>query len=155
MNTELIALADTLNNARIAANENETTAPQTGVYGHISRALVETLTLLFNGRANDADMAYDALIAGGTTTEAIEFVAKARHEQGCYKAEQSGAALALAEIDGGYTKPRTWEPVQHTYSHMVADGMSRIEAIDHAQDFIRAYTAEYENIFGRQTSQTV
>jgi hypothetical protein len=68
----LIILAEMLNKARIQANAIEATAPQSGVYGHVARALNETLALLTD--AEKAADIYQAILDGCSVTEAIEVV---------------------------------------------------------------------------------
>lgn len=70
----LIALATTLDEARITANAIEAAAPQSGVYGDISDALEKTLVLIL-GSEFLAAQAHQMLVADGLTVEeALETV---------------------------------------------------------------------------------
>lgn len=66
---ELIELAEILDAARIRANAIESAAPQGGVYGHVSDALSETLTLIVG--AHDSGRVYAFLLDGLPVREAL------------------------------------------------------------------------------------
>lgn len=68
MNT--VDVAEAINAARIAANQNDDTASQSGVYGQLSSALKDTLYLLIGdwGRALDA---YQFILDGSTVDQAV------------------------------------------------------------------------------------
>ena len=68
----LVVLADMLDKARMVANANDTASHDSGVYGHISRALQDTL-LLVTTDASRAESVYAAIVSSGiTVTEALE-----------------------------------------------------------------------------------
>lgn len=66
----LIDVAAAIDTARIAANQNESTAPQNGVYGALATALKDTLHLIIGdwGRAQDA---YQFILDGATVDQAV------------------------------------------------------------------------------------
>lgn len=66
MDLRLVALADTLDKARIEANAHEATAFY--IYRDISNALQGLLVLLVDDRADDV---YNALLDGSTVAEAL------------------------------------------------------------------------------------
>jgi hypothetical protein len=68
----LIILAEMLNKARIQANAIEATAPQSGVYGDIAKALQDTLAILTD--AYTASFIYEALLDASSVKEAIALV---------------------------------------------------------------------------------
>jgi hypothetical protein len=68
----LLILAEMLDKARIQANAIEVTAPTTGVYGGVSKALQETLALLTD--ANTASRIYDVILDGNSVREALKIV---------------------------------------------------------------------------------
>lgn len=63
----LIILAQMLDKARIQANAIEVTAPQSGVYGDIAKALEGTLTFLTD--AGIAARIYDDIIENGSSVQ--------------------------------------------------------------------------------------
>lgn len=69
MKVSLIPLAEQIDEARIAANANEATAPQTGVYGHLSIALQAILKLM-TGDVYRAEQMYQLILDGATVREA-------------------------------------------------------------------------------------
>jgi hypothetical protein len=70
---DLTALAIMLDQARIAANAIEATAPETGVYGSIKEALLDTLALILGNHVRAKD-AYASILDGNTVTEALAWV---------------------------------------------------------------------------------
>ncbi|MCB5280347.1 hypothetical protein [Arthrobacter sp. ES1] len=70
-------LATRLDGARIAANDIEETAPQSGVYGDIADALRKTLAVLRDGDHVRADAVYEAILDGNSVTEALAIEAAA------------------------------------------------------------------------------
>ncbi|MEO3931428.1 hypothetical protein WMO79_01255 [Micrococcaceae bacterium Sec7.4] len=74
-------LATRLDQARIAANDIEETAPQSGVYGDISDALRKTLAVLLDGDHVRADAVYEAILDGNTVTQALAVEAKVHADQ--------------------------------------------------------------------------
>lgn len=74
----LTDLATKLDGARIAANDIEETAPQSGVYGDISDALRKTLALLLDGDHVRGEAVYEAILDGNTVTEALTIEARER-----------------------------------------------------------------------------
>jgi hypothetical protein len=77
----LTDLATKLDHARLAANDIEETAPQSGVYGDISDALRKTLALLLDGRHERADVVYQSILDGNTVTETLAIEARERAAQ--------------------------------------------------------------------------
>jgi hypothetical protein len=71
MNTELLNLAQYIDQARIRANSIEAAAPQNGVYGDLSNALTKALTLLIG--ESRAAVAYQALLDGASVNDAISY----------------------------------------------------------------------------------
>lgn len=59
----LITLAETLDHARLQANAIEATAPQSGVYGRIVIAEIETLSLITD--AYTSQRVYDEILNSG------------------------------------------------------------------------------------------
>lgn len=72
MTAELIALAEAIEVARKAANANESTARQSGVYGDLTDALAKTLYLVL-GPHGTKDALY-AISEGVTVQEAVDHV---------------------------------------------------------------------------------
>lgn len=75
----LIKLAETLDDARKQANAIEATAPQIGVYGDISVALLETLGIILyrdggHGHSSRRHEVYASLLDGNTVREALAIV---------------------------------------------------------------------------------
>lgn len=70
MQTPLTAVAEAINAARIAANQNDITAPQTGVYGALVEALWDVLNMI-TADLRKADRVYQAILDGATVTEAL------------------------------------------------------------------------------------
>jgi hypothetical protein len=77
----LTALAIRLNEARLAANDIDESAPQSSVYGDISDALRKTLALLLDGNHFRAEAVYQAILDGNTVTEALVIEAKAHADE--------------------------------------------------------------------------
>ena len=71
MDEKLIALAETLNKARIQANDHEITAPQHGVYGEVTRSLKTVLFVLVG--IDRSELAYQALLDGSDVRQAIRY----------------------------------------------------------------------------------
>jgi hypothetical protein len=71
MNAPLIVVAEAIDTARIAANQNDSTAPQGGVYGDLTDALIKTLVLI-TGSMIEAGHVYDRILDGATVTEALK-----------------------------------------------------------------------------------
>jgi hypothetical protein len=69
--TDLTILAHHIDQARIRANSIETAAPQQGVYGDLSKALIKTLVLLIG--EDQAAVAYQALLDGSSVSDAIKY----------------------------------------------------------------------------------
>lgn len=71
MESPLIVIAEAIDSARIAANQNEITARQTGVYGDLANALKDTIQhiTLDWGRTNDV---YQSILDGNTVAEALK-----------------------------------------------------------------------------------
>jgi hypothetical protein len=71
MESPLIVIAEAIDSARIAANQNEITARQTGVYGNLANALKDTIQhiTLDWGRTNDV---YQSILDGNTVAEALK-----------------------------------------------------------------------------------
>lgn len=67
----LTILAEMLNKARIQANAIEMTAPQSGVYGDIVKALNDTLVILTDSPSLAAQVYASILDDGCTVQEAI------------------------------------------------------------------------------------
>lgn len=87
-------LATKLDEARIAANDIEETAPQSGVYGDISDALHKTLAVLRDGDHVRADAVYESILTNGYTVKAaLEVEAAAVAEE---KAHTPGARIRKA-----------------------------------------------------------
>lgn len=76
MSEQLIALAESIDAARILANANESTARQSGVYGDLTDALAKTLSLILG--PNGLNAAYQAMADGYTVREAIDRVTAQR-----------------------------------------------------------------------------
>jgi hypothetical protein len=77
MNQELIALAEMIDNARIAANANDATAPQSGVYGDLQKALQSTLELIAPKKGNEI---YTSIMENGNSVrDAIHDVTAVRY----------------------------------------------------------------------------
>jgi hypothetical protein len=70
-------LATRLDQARLAANDIEETAPQSGVYGDIVDALRKTLAVLLDDDHVRAEAVYEAILDGNTVTQALAIEAKA------------------------------------------------------------------------------
>lgn len=92
MNAELIALAETLDAARIAANAIEAAAPQDGVYGHTERALNATLELI-TGTADRAAVVYQSILDGNTVAQGLAWELASREPE----AEELRARDLIAE----------------------------------------------------------
>jgi hypothetical protein len=71
-------LATRLDEARIAANDIEEAAPQSGVYGDISDALRKTLAVLLDGDHVRAEAVYQAILDGNTVAQALAVEARER-----------------------------------------------------------------------------
>ncbi|UDL16726.1 hypothetical protein SEA_ATUIN_33 [Arthrobacter phage Atuin] len=75
MKDQLIALAESIDSARLAANAIALTAPQSGVYGKLSDALLRTLAHI----TDDVDLslsAYQAMLDGCTVREALKAISQ-------------------------------------------------------------------------------
>lgn len=72
----LLPLADQINAARITANANDATAPQTGVYGMLVEALQCTLAKMAG--VCRAEMMYEHILNGSTVQEARRITEPAR-----------------------------------------------------------------------------
>ncbi len=68
----LIKLAETLDDARQQANANDAAAPQSGVYGAIRVALVDTLTLITKDYDKAKDVYASIMENGNTVRQALE-----------------------------------------------------------------------------------
>ena len=67
----LIELAEMLDKARMLANSIDTAAPQTGVYGKIHVALIDTLTLITEDYSKALDVYSSMMENGNTVREAL------------------------------------------------------------------------------------
>jgi hypothetical protein len=70
MQAPLIAIAEAIDTARILANQNEETAPQSYVYGQLAKSLQDTLFLAIGDR-NRAESAYQFILDGATVDQAV------------------------------------------------------------------------------------
>jgi hypothetical protein len=106
MQAPLIVIAETINSARILANQNERTAPQSGVYGSLAEALKDTLDLI-TGDWNKAQIVYDSILDGNTVDQALRLTRPAPQPD----PERIVGYIAPEDAaDGVMTPVQNWEP---------------------------------------------